>query len=129
MICGSSSGALIDVLLRRIVCARTPRAGHRETSYATSLAVDGRAHGRSAEPRCGQREAGGGARHASGPADRLVEASANQARSSSPTVSAGSALTTGMPWPATWLRMRWSRKSGTTTNWAKRPRWSRSISR
>ena len=26
-----------------------------------------------------------------------------------------------MPWPATWLRMRWSRNSGTTTNWANRP--------
>src|SRR4051794_13129521 len=40
----------------------------------------------------------------------------------------GSALTTFMPWPATWLRIRWSRKSGTTTSCEKSPGWIRSSS-
>ena len=36
-------------------------------------------------------------------------------------VSGGRPLTMFTLWPATWLRMRWSVKSGTTTSWAKSP--------
>ena len=56
-------------------------------------------------------------------------ASASHTRSSSSTVSGGRPLITAMPWPATWLRIRWSRKSGTTTSCANRPGLKRSSSR
>ena len=56
-------------------------------------------------------------------------ASASHVRSSSSTVSGGRPLITAMPWPATWLRIRWSRNSGTTTSCAKRPGLNRSSMR
>jgi len=51
---------------------------------------------------------------------------ANQSTSSSARTSGGIARTTFIECPATWIRMRWSEKSGTTTSCEKIPRWARS---
>ena len=78
----------------------------------------------------GEREARERPRHAAAPA-RSSRRARRRARPDRPrpTVSGGRPLTRPCPWPATWLRMRWSRKSGTTTSCAKRPGLERSSSR
>ena len=47
--------------------------------------------------------------------------STKRSSSGSGRLSGGSTLTTFMPWPATWVRMRCRVNSGTTTSWAKMP--------
>ena len=78
-------------------------------------------------PRRGQSEPvrAASARHARSSPRAQRRTSRGRPRS---TTSGGSPLSTFRPWPATWLRMRWSRKSGTTTSCANSPGWIRSSS-